>query len=206
MGNWLNKLIRGLLNKRREFKQERNFQREAKRIRVIKKIKASDLERWKNTEELREDWNERIKIMAQMVPENTNVIEFGAGNMDMKNYLPISCRYQGSDIVKRSPEMLVCDLNKEIGFSLAVYDTAVFSGVMEYVYDIDNVFEQLNGKIKWVILSYACKDNFPENRERKGWLSDFTKEGLEKIFEKYGYQIKDLQLWRNQSIFKLVKE
>ncbi len=206
MGNWLDKIRRVFLSKRQEYEQERNFRRVAKRTRVLKSFQRSDLKRWKNDRELSENWNERIELMAGMVPENARVIEFGAGKMALKKYLPSNCEYQGADIIKRSPEMLVCDLNEGIGFSLAAYDTAVFSGVLEYVYDIDKVFELLNEKIGLIILSYACEDAFSENRERKGWLSDYKKEELEAVFQKYDYKIRDYREWRRQSIYKLEKD
>ena len=55
--------------------------------------------------------------------------------------LPPDCTYTPSDIVARSPDFLVSDLNEKIPFELSRFDTAVFSGVLEYVYDIEKVFE-----------------------------------------------------------------
>lgn len=205
MGKLLNKVKRVFFNKLREYRQNRGFRRTAKRTQELKRVQRSDLQRWEDTEELLENWNERTRLMAELVPGNAKVIEFGAGKMVLKHYLPSKCEYQGSDLVPRSPEMKVCDLNEGIGFSLDPYDTAVFSGVLEYVYDIDKVFEQLSDEIEMVVLSYACSDSFPENRERMGWLSDYKKEELERIFHKYYYEIKEYLEWRGQSIFKLKK-
>ena len=163
------------------------------------------MERWKDSKELLENWNERTYLLAGMIRENARVIEFGAGNMALKDYLSSNCEYQGSDIVQRSPEMKICDLNAGIDFSLEPYDTAVFSGVLEYVYDIDKVFAQLSGEITWVVLSYASRDFITANRESLGWLSDYRKDELEKIFYKYHYEITDYREWRRQSIYNLKK-
>jgi hypothetical protein len=199
------KLKQVIFNKLRKYRQKQEFSRISKRTQSLRNAERSDLERWESNKELLENWNERTYLMARMIPENANVIEFGAGNMVLKNYLPSNCNYQGSDLVRRSPEMKVCDLNKGIGFSLGQYDTAVFSGVLEYVYDIDKIFDRLDGEINRVVLSYASYDHFPVNRERMGWLSDYKKEELERVFHKYNYEIKNYQEWRRQSVFKLEK-
>ena len=203
MGKLLNNIKRVFINKLREYRQKQGFRRTVKRTQELKRAERSDVERWEDTEELLENWNERTRLLAGLVPPNAKVIEFGAGNMTLKKYLPENCEYQGSDLVQRSPEMKICDLNDGNKFSLGPYDTAVFSGVLEYVYDINKVFEQLNGEINRVVLSYACKDSFSENRERFGWLSDYKKEELVKIFHKYHYEIINYRQWRKQSIFKL---
>lgn len=205
MEKMFKKVKQVFFNKLRKYRQKREFNRISKRTQGLKNAERSDLERWENSKELLENWNERTCLMAKMIPGNAKIIEFGAGNMVLKNYLPSNCEYQGSDLVKRSPGMKVCDLNEGIDFSLGPYDTAVFSGVLEYVYDIDKIFEQLNGEIQRVVLSYACYDHFPANRERMGWLSDYKKEELERVFHKYNYEIKSYQEWKRQSVFKLEK-
>ena len=202
----INKVTNFIFNKLEEYQQERKFRLRQRKVAELKRNQKSDLNRWEDDKELLVNWNERTKILATMIPANSDVIEFGAGNQNLKNYLSENCTYQPSDLVSRSEQTLICDLNKPININLKTYDTAVFSGVLEYVYDIDKVFEQLNGEINRVVLSYACKDSFTENRERLGWLSDFKKEELEKIFKKYQYNIKEYQEWRSQSIFKLEKD
>ena len=195
------------MNKPKEYRQKRDFRRTAKRTQELKKAERSDVKSvGKDNKELLENWNERTCLTGRDgSADKAKVIEFGAGNMALKNYLPENCEYQGSDLFQRSPEMKVCDLNKGIDFNLDPYDTAVFSGVLEYVYDLDKVFEKLNLEINWIILSYACKDSFSENRERFGWLSDYNKEELIKIFQKYHYEIIESREWKKQSIFKLKK-
>lgn len=206
MENIFKKVKQVLFNKLREYKQKQNFHRISKRTQGLRNTERSDLERWENNKELLKNWNERTRLMAEMVPVSAKVIEFGAGNMALKNYLPSTCEYQGSDLLQRSPEMIVCDLNKGINFSLSTYDTAVFSGVLEYIFDIEKVFEQLKGEIKTIIVSYACSDISSANRLASGWLSDYTKKSLEEIFFHNGYNIEDYLEWRKQSIYKLTRK
>lgn len=178
----------------------------AKQVRSTKKLrieKRTDYLRWKQQNQLFEDWNERTSILASMIPSNSKVIEFGAGNMALKSLLPLGCEYTPSDIVQRNPDFVECDLNEPITFDISNFDTAVFSGVLEYVYDIDMVFKQFPKHLKYVMLSYSCKDISSANRLENGWLSDYSKIELEKIFTKYNYQILNYSEWRKQSIFQL---
>jgi hypothetical protein len=173
---------------------------------MLKKEKQSDINRWKNSSELFEDWNQRTSILGSYVTPGAKVIEFGSGNMSLKAELPENCTYTPSDIVKRTEETIICDLNQPISFDLFIYDTAVFSGVFEYVYDIDAVFKQLEKHINHLILSYACSDICTHNRLINGWLSDYKEEQLLEIFQKYKYQVINKQEWRQQTIFNLQKK
>ena len=172
----------------------------------LKKEKQSDINRWKNSNELFEDWDQRTSILGNYITPGSKVIEFGSGNMSLKKMLPKKCTYTPSDIVKRTEETIVCDLNEPISFDLSFYNTAVFSGVFEYVYDIDTVFKQLEKHIPHIILSYACSDICTHNRLINGWLSDFTEKQLLDIFAKYSYDVIDKQEWRQQTIFNLNKK
>lgn len=205
MKNILKKIQNIVLNKIRELKEDRKYKKQAKNTLKLKKAKFSDYDRWKQTEELYIDWNQRTAILASMIRQGANIIEFGAGNMALKNYLPPDCTYTPSDIHKRSEEMLECDLNCKINFDLAPFNTAIFSGVFEYIFDVDKVFRQLSNSIDNIVLSYACSDISSANRLRSGWLSDYSKKELEDIFEKYDYQVVEYTEWRNQSIFNLKK-
>ncbi len=192
-------------NKIRAFREDRKYKKQAHNTLVLRKAKISDYERWKQTDELYVDWDQRTAILASMIVQGANIIEFGAGNMALKNQLPLDCYYTPSDIYARTPEILVCDLNENIPFDLTKYDTAVFSGVFEYVYEVGKVFRQLSDSIDNVVLSYACSDISTANRLKSGWLSDYSKKELEAIFEKYDYKIVDYKEWRKQSIFSLRK-
>jgi hypothetical protein len=172
----------------------------------LKKEKQSDINRWKNSNELFEDWDQRTSILGNYISPGSKVIEFGSGNMSLKKMLPKNCTYTPSDIVKRTEETIVCDLNEPISFDLSFYNTAVFSGVFEYVYDFDTVFKQLEKHIPHIILSYACSDICTHNRLFYGWLSEFSEKHLLDIFAKYSYDVIDKQEWRQQTIFNLNKK
>ena len=173
----------------------------------LRSEKKSDVKRWQNNNELYSDWDERTLILGSFILPNANIIEFGAGNMVLKNHLKNYKSYTPSDVVKRFEETIVCDLNQNVNFDITNYDTAIFSGVLEYVYDIDKVFNQLEATItiQQVVLSYCCADLMTLSRNKNGWLSDYTKNELESIFTKYGFKIENYTEWRQQSIYNLIK-
>lgn len=168
--------------------------------------KKSDINRWQNNEELFLDWNERTIILGSYVLPGSKIVEFGAGNMILKTHLKNYISYTPSDIVKRFEETLVCDLNQPISFSMKSFDVVIFSGVLEYVYDIDRVFTELGLTIKQVVLSYCCSDIVKLSRDKNGWLSDYTKNDLEQIFANQGFKIENYSEWRNQSLYNLIRK
>lgn len=200
------KRIKNVLeNKLREVQQYILDRVIRKKTLKLRKVKRSDLQRWKKPEELLVHWQERTKIIKDMIPENSRIIEFGAGRMWLKENLPPGCTYTPSDLVSHSPETLICDLNEPINIDLSRYDTVVFSGVLEYVYDVDKVFQQLEPFMKNIFLSYASSETSTTKRLERGWLSDFTKADLISIFKKYNYKEVQCKEWRGQFIFQLKK-
>ena len=185
-------------------KKENTLEFKTKKLKINKE---SDVERWSNDNVFHVNWNERTIIMASFLNEKANIIEFGAGNMFVKTILKTNQLYTASDIIKRFSETIVCDLNKPIELDLKLFDTAIFSGVFEYVYDIEAIFKKLfDSDVNQVILSYSCADIVNLSRLKNGWLSDLKKDELENIFHKFKYTIKNYQEWENQSIYNLIKD
>ncbi|WP_373056902.1 hypothetical protein [Zunongwangia sp. H14] len=180
----------------------RTINRRKKTI-ALRNLGHSDLKRWENLQELDASWDERTFMMASLIEPNSKVIEFGAGKMSLKSRLPENCTYQASDLIARHPGVIECDLNQNIQIDLSKYNTAVFSGVLEYVYDIEKVILKMSYHIENIVLSYACSDISNAPRLDRGWLSDYPKKELEKMFDKYNYKILEYKEWRNQSIFSL---
>ncbi|RWK38755.1 MAG: hypothetical protein EOR46_23475 [Mesorhizobium sp.] len=55
----------------------------------------TDFERWTDASEF-EDWEERTKIIARIVPPGARVIEFGVGMGKLQRHLDPSCQYTPS--------------------------------------------------------------------------------------------------------------
>lgn len=185
------------------FQNQKINKQEQKTI-LLKERQVSDVERWSKDNELHPNWNQRTELLASYIKPNSAIIEFGAGVMHLKQLVKDYSSYTPSDIVQRYPETIVCDLNLPITLDLSKYNVAIFSGVLEYVYNVDSVFFQLReSRVPQVILSYCCIDLVNQNRERNGWLSDFSKKQIEEIFNNNNYKVIDYQEWNNQSIYNL---
>ncbi|SDW86222.1 hypothetical protein SAMN05444411_102332 [Lutibacter oricola] len=174
----------------------------SKKTKEIIKRKESDYDRWSNNLSLHKNWNERTELISKLLPDQCNIIEFGAGNMYLKKVLKSKQAYTPSDLVKRFSETVVCDLNKKLELDLGKYDVIVFSGVLEYVYDIEKLFVQFPENIKYIILSFADSINNPKRLEN-GWLNNYSKRDLLSVISNLRYEVVKELDWNNQVILKL---
>lgn len=174
-----------------------------RRIKALRRHRLSDLTRWIKNEELQTEWNFRSILLADHVPQGSDVIEFGAATGMLESYLKNKATYQGADIVARKESFLVCDLNVQpMTIDLSNYDTVILSGVLEYVYDISYVLKYFfDQNIKKVFFSYACSDLCKQDRFLNGWLSDFSlPQILSQIIES-GFIVENTLDWKDQKLF-----
>src|SRR6201993_4161076 len=108
-------------------------------------FKRTDRRRWADPRNLYASWESRNEQLAALVPNNSRVIEFGAGKRILERYLDPSCTYTPSDMIDRGPGTIVCDLNERPLPDLGAdtYDIAVFIGVLEYLRDVPAVLDWL---------------------------------------------------------------
>lgn len=175
-------------------------------------LQKTDRKRWANPRNLYASWEPRTKLAAGLVPNNSRVIEFGAGNRNLERYLDSSCAYTPSDLVERGPETIVCDLNQRPLPDLGAgnYDVAVCLGVLEYVQDLPAVLDWLTRYVRMCVLTYACATTSGHSprailerltRLRHGWINNFTENELRSLFEQRGYKLEHDQNWETQRVF-----
>lgn len=176
-------------------------------VRVLVTPVTDDMiaDRWKREENLLAEWDSRTRIIADLIPDGADVIEFGAGRMILKDMLGVGTRYQPTDIVARTEETLVCDLNRETIVLPKKYSHAIFSGVLEYVRSIPHLVSSISLKVEWVIVSYSAVDHLPDivQRKKNGWVSHLSEAELLAVFAENGFQLKDVRTWREQNIYVL---
>jgi hypothetical protein len=148
---------------------------------------VTDYKRWST---LTEQWDKRNEFIAGIIDDGSVVIEFGAGNESLRKLLN-KCSYTPSDVVRRSPETVICDINTGAFPDLCYYDTIVLSGVLEYIY-VENIKKFLEHvekftNIKTIVCSYEHGNT--DMREFNGWKNDMSKQELISMFE--GYECKD---------------
>ena len=165
---------------------------------------STDLERWQVPTNLRPDWDERTQLVATLIPDGSKVIEFGAARLVLPRYLGPGCTYQPSDLVKRSEDTLELDLNEALPLLQCRYDYAVFSGVLEYVQDLDRLMRWLPGVTDKVIFSYAITDflSDPISRRRHGWINSLSDSEVRQLINLYELELMSTERWQGQIIYK----
>jgi len=71
----------------------------------------SDFARGEGNLALLSSWDERTRLLAKLISPECRVLEFGAGRRELRHCLPFGCVYIPSDLVSRSSDRVVLDLN-----------------------------------------------------------------------------------------------
>jgi hypothetical protein len=164
---------------------------------------AQLMERWRRTDTLLSEWDTRTQLIATLIPDGAQIIEFGAGRMVLKSLLGPNCTYQPSDIVDRGHGTLVLDLNVDTISLPRNYSHAVFSGVLEYVRDIPGLIEKISPQVTTIISSYSSSDAISDVfiRRQNGWVSNLSDRELQNAFHCAGYDLLETLEWREQKIY-----
>ena len=169
-------------------------------------LKKSDYERWGTAKGLNKNWDSRTKKIAGLIDSQSSIIEFGAGRLVLKSYIPSGCQYTPSDLVDRGGGTIVCDLNKKPLPEFQTYDFAVFSGVLEYVYDVESLVAHLSHRVSNVVASYAVLESNAGKRRQYGWVNHFKSKEFIDLFEQAGFQCDHQEAWGGQLIYRFRKK
>jgi hypothetical protein len=165
-----------------------------------------DVTRWADLDSFDPEWNERTRIIADLITPGSRVLEFGAGRRYLETVLDARSTYFASDLVKRGDDTLVADLNKRPLPSLDAQrpDVAVFAGVLEYVTRVPDLAEWLAGEVSTCIASYECATSAPRSlprlaevvrRWRTGWVNTYSEDELVAIFGVAGFMCVERRTW-----------
>jgi hypothetical protein len=162
-------------------------------------LRKTDYRRWSDQSSFEASWEPRTERAAQLVPNSSRVIEFGAGTRKLERYLDPSCTYVPSDMVDRGPGTIVCDLNERPlpDFGAGEYDTAVLMGVLEYMRDVPAIIDWLANQVQTCVVSYVCKEaprysprGIGESIQRlkAGWMNNYREDELRSLFEERRFE------------------
>jgi hypothetical protein len=162
-------------------------------------LRRTDYGRWSDHSSFEASWEPRTRRAAELVPNCGRVIEFGAGNRKLEQYLDPSCTYVPSDIVDRGPGTIVCDLNERPlpDLGAGVYNTAVILGVLEYLRDVPEVLDWLAKQIQVCVVSYVCVEanryslrgmRQTVGRLRAGFMNNYHEDQLRSLFQERGFE------------------
>ena len=172
------------------------------RTSIRRVLGGTDHQRWVGEAGLSDSWDTRTRQMAALVKPGASVIEFGAGRLVLKAFLPEGCAYTPTDLVDRGPGTIVCDLNGAKLERFQGFDIAVFSGVLEYVNDVPRLVHHLSGSVRTILASYAVLDRNRVGRRRKGWMNDYSATQLVAIFESADFRCDHSEEWQSQMIYR----
>ncbi|MBU8810540.1 class I SAM-dependent methyltransferase [Mycolicibacterium goodii] len=172
----------------------------------------TDYRRWAEPRNIYASWESRTERAAQLIPDGSRVIEFGAAKRVLERHLDPSCTYVPSDIVDRGPGTIVADLNERPlpNVEPDSYDVAVFMGVLEYIHDLPELVDWLAERFATCVASYACAPAKPHTlraarekvvRLQHGWMNSYTDEGLRSLFTDRGFTCHHEESWENQRLF-----
>lgn len=169
-------------------------------------FQITDYKRWERNVGQIPHWDERNKIIAEMIPENNSVLDIGAGAQTLRRYLKAGCVYQPCDLEKTSDNIVLCDFNRGIyPIVQEKYNYVVCSGVLEYIKDLDDFLSKMSRYGNQVIITYAVKleEKSLKERLKEGWMNHYSRDELEKLFGSLNLGWEYLRHWRNQIIWRL---
>ena len=176
---------------------------------IFRKFHLSDTKRWINEESLKAGWEERNAIIASHISKGASVIDLGCGKMTLRKFLAPECTYQPVDIVKRSPDCIVCNFNKKQLPQRAKYDYVVCSGLLEYIHDLPSFISGIQSYANTFIITYSTMEYFPSKslRARNGWVNTLTDEDIISLITKTGAQISHKEtIYSNQTLYVFTQQ
>jgi hypothetical protein len=186
------------------------------RMAVLRSIGRSDYKRWGDARNLEVWWEARTQKLAAMVPAGTRVIEFGAGAGALERYLAPDCTYVASDLIERSPDTFVCDLNRRPLPNLHPLraNVAVFAGVLEYLRDVPSVASWLSDHVRYCVASYAVARPAGlvralaagARRTYFGYMNSYSEIDLVALFRRSGFACLRTDSWNDQRLFLFAKQ
>jgi hypothetical protein len=180
----------------------------APKTRKLASERGTDISRWAKDSSYEDFWKERNEIIASSIPPGTRVLEFGAGLQSLRSLLDRTCKYQPTDLVARTPDCLICDLNVRPFPDLPTADVAVLSGVLEYIHEPIEALRFIGRLAPTLICSYATVKNGDDTSDRlkNGFFNHFSEDEFLQTLQSAGYSAQKVQPWGDQIIVVAVPD
>ena len=106
-------------------------------------------------------WNARSRIIAEAIPAQASVYDFGGGEEELRSVLQTGA-YVSIDKYRCTPRTIVADLDSEEWPELMPADYAVAAGLLEYLDRPLPALKKFHDYADRLIVSYCEKPNHPE--------------------------------------------
>jgi hypothetical protein len=157
--------------------------------------RKTDRERWQEEANFEAHWSPRSSFAAALCGSSKWVCDVGCGMQSLRNLLPAHATYLPADLKKWTDDTFTCDLNAgEFPKKYAeISDVLCFLGVIEYIYDLDALFENASRHTDRVVVSYNPTDIAESDRRGYGWVNDLTVGALVRLVHEHGFIVDSLQ-------------
>jgi hypothetical protein len=145
---------------------------------------------WKEIEYFNPQWKERIIRMHEHIKDANSIVDYGCGEMWLKEFLGENVKYIGVDYTQRQEHTVICDFNKS-EFPSIKTDAAFISGCLEYIEDYEWFIKNVCAYHNKCVISYCILDKFPDSEFRKArtWVNHLTEEDLISLFNKNSFKL-----------------
>lgn len=163
---------------------------------------------WGDVDTHSHNWDERTFLLAKAC-KGPKVLELGAGRAVARFYFQREpgFSYTATDVTLNENIDQVIDLNEKNFFNLGNqhFDSAMLSGVLEYVDDLPSTFTFLFGYADELVFSYVPASHDLSVAELKyrieqGWHSHYSVRTLIDLFAYRGQVVDYLGLWHKQHL------
>jgi hypothetical protein len=136
----------------------------------------------------------RAEVAGEEIPDGASVLDIGAGSMVLSEYLKPGCTYQPCDLLKRTPDCLVANLNRGEFPRERHYDFTVMLGVLMYLSDPEWAIHQCASVSNSAVFAYTPALDEPSaaetsNRGAAGWVNHFTQSEYISLVEDNGFKV-----------------
>jgi hypothetical protein len=180
---------------------------------MTEKVEKLPRKDWTGSFIFPEEWVNRTILASELIDPSWDVVEFGAGSTNLKNFLKHSQRYLPTDLVQRDSSFQIVNLDEPLKLG-SNFDVGVAIGVLEYVSHVESTLNEIARNLPNFVTTYcAAKSKFPKFiliRRYIGWKNHYAKREFEDIVHQAGYKIltqnklEDRFLY-SQHIYKLQK-
>lgn len=120
------------------------------------------LEEYAYSEKFKKRYGRLINLLED---ENyDSVLDLGCGVQYLRDIIPDVVYYTGVDLYQHKQDTLICDFNKgEFAKELDKYDLVVTAGLLEYIYELNKLIENIGlATGKYYLCSYHFKEFTPK--------------------------------------------
>lgn len=158
---------------------------------LLQAVRSSDGARWAHPNELNSGAEARALAAARYVPSGCRVLDLGAGAMALKRHIASDCSYVAADLIARSTDCVVLDLNQN-QFPGGQFDVVALLEVLEYIHDVPALLRSARTAAMRLVCSYnPRRDQAVSLRRQQGWFNDFTLDELTGLLTQCGWKISD---------------